>query len=148
MASSDFWQRLSASVASSADWETGLAGDSARGTRGTVKLWMALDVLTVIGAAALATMYELHTGPVAGAKGFVHGTLFHRSSRWILVGLLFGFIVSLVVTSRRLKLYTPTRLTSFLGEQRLSMQACFTSGLILTGALYLVRADNIPRSVF
>ncbi len=147
MASSDFWQRLSASVTSSADWEAGLAGDSARGTRGTIKLWMALDILTVIGAATLATMYELHTGPVAGAKGFVHGTLFRGGSRWILIALLCGFIISLVITSRRLNLYVPTRLTSFLHEQRLSMQACFTSGLILTGALYLVRGYEVPRSI-
>jgi exopolysaccharide biosynthesis polyprenyl glycosylphosphotransferase len=147
MASSDFWQRLSASVASTADWEAGLSGNTARGTRGTIKLWMVLDILTVIGAATLATMYELHTGPVAGAKGFVHGTLFHGSSRWILLGLLFGFIISLLVTSRRLNLYVPTRLTSFLHEQRLSLQACLTSGLLLTGALYLVRGYEIPRSI-
>jgi hypothetical protein len=92
MASSDFWQRLSASVASSADWE---AGPSASPARGTVRLWMALDILTVVGAAALATMYELHTGPVAGARHFWHGTLFHGSSKWILLGLLCGFLFSL-----------------------------------------------------
>src|SRR5579863_5807427 len=131
MASSDFWQRISASVASSADWEAGLANNSARGTRGTVKLWMALDILTVLGAATLATMYELHTGPVSSARGFWHGTLFHASSRWILLGLLCGFIVALLVTSKRTGLYIPTRQTSFLHEQRLSMQACLTSGLIL-----------------
>jgi exopolysaccharide biosynthesis polyprenyl glycosylphosphotransferase len=147
MASSDFWQRLSASAAFSADWDTGLAGNSAQRFNGTAKLWMALDILTVIGAATLATMYELHTGPVAGAKGFWHGTLFRGSSKWILLGLLCGFIFSLVITSKRLNLYVPTRLTSFLHEQRLSMQACFTSGLLLTGALFLVHADNIPRSI-
>jgi len=147
MASSDFWQRLSASVASSADWEAGLANNSARVSRGAVKLWMALDILTVIGAAALATMYELHTGPVSSARGFWHGTLFHNRSRWILLGLLCGFIIALIFTSKRLYLYAPTRLTSFLHEQRLSMQACLTSGLLLTGALYLFHANNIPRSI-
>jgi exopolysaccharide biosynthesis polyprenyl glycosylphosphotransferase len=147
MASSDFWQRLSTSVATSADWEAGLSGKTARGTRGTIKLWMALDILTVIGAASLATMYELHTGPVAGARGFWRGTLFHVNSKWILLGLLCGFIVALVITSRRHNLYVPTHFTSFLHEQRLSMQACFTSGLLLTGAVYLVHADHIPRSI-
>ncbi|MGP8251734.1 MAG: sugar transferase [Terracidiphilus sp.] len=124
-----------------------MAGNSARGTRGTVKLWMALDILTVIGAATLATMYERHTGPLAGARGLWHGTLFRGSSRWILLGLLCGFIFALVITSRRLNLYAPTRLASFLHEQRLSLQACFTSGLLLTGALYLFHADDIPRSI-
>jgi len=108
---------------------------------------MALDILTVIGAATIATMYELHTGPVDGAKGLWHGTLFHIGSRWILLGLLCGFIFALVITSKRHNLYVPTHLTSFLREQRLSMQACFTSGLLLTGALYLVHADNVPRSI-
>jgi len=144
MASSDFWQRLSASVASSAEWEMGLPGNRARGT---VKLWMALDILTVVGAATLATLYEFHTGPVAGARNFWHGTLFHRRSRWILLALLCGFIFALIITSRRLSLYAPTRLTSFLHEQRLSIQACITSGLLLTGALYLVHADDIPHSI-
>lgn len=147
MASSDFWQRLSASVASSADWEAGLAGNAARGTRGTIKLWMTLDALTVIGAATLATMYELHTGPVAGARGLWHGTLFRVSSRWILLGLLCGFIISLLITSRRLNLYYPTRMSGFLSEQRWSFQACLTSGLLLTGSLYLIHADDIPRRI-
>jgi exopolysaccharide biosynthesis polyprenyl glycosylphosphotransferase len=44
-------------------------------------------------------------------------------------------------------LYAPKRLTSFLHEQRLSVQACFTSGLLLTGTLYLVHAEEIPRTI-
>jgi len=38
-------------------------------------------------------------------------------------------------------------MTNFLHEQRMSAQACLTSGLLLTGALYLVRAEVIPRGV-
>ena len=55
--------------------------------------------------------------------------------------------LTLVVTSRRLHLYSPTRLSSFLHEQRLTVQVCFTSGLLLTGTLYLVRAEDIPRGI-
>jgi exopolysaccharide biosynthesis polyprenyl glycosylphosphotransferase len=65
----------------------------------------------------------------------------------ILLAVLCGFTISLMITSRRLHLYTPTRLTSFLREQKLSVQACFTSGLLLTGTLFLVHADEIPRSI-
>jgi FlaA1/EpsC-like NDP-sugar epimerase len=64
-----------------------------------------------------------------------------------LLALLFGFITALMVTSRRLNLYSPTRLGNLLHEQRLSVQACLTSGLLLTGALYLVKAGDIPRSI-
>ena len=75
---------------------------------------------------------------------FFNGTLFYGRSMWILLGLLCGFATALIVTSRRLNLYSPTRLSSFLHEQRLTVQVCFTSGLLLTGTLYLVRAEDIP----
>ncbi len=65
----------------------------------------------------------------------------------ILLALLFGFIVSLIITSRRMHLYNPTRLGGYLHEQRLTFQACLTAGLLLTGTLYLVHADDIPRRV-
>ena len=68
----------------------------------------------------LATLYEMHTGPLTGARGFWHGTLIHGRSRGILLALLCGFAVSLILTSRRLNLYTPKRLNNILHEQRLS----------------------------
>jgi lipopolysaccharide/colanic/teichoic acid biosynthesis glycosyltransferase len=108
---------------------------------------MVLDGITVLGSAVIATLYEFHLGPLRGAKDFWHGTLIHGRSMGILLALLCGFTVSLIMTSRRLHLYTPTRLTSFLGEQKLSVQACFTSGLLLTGTLYLVKAGDISRTV-
>ena len=108
---------------------------------------MFLDFLTVLVSAAITTFYERHTNPVVGARAFLNGTLFSGRSMWILLGLLCGFVTSLIITSRRLNLYSPTRLTSFLHEQRLTVQVCFTSGLLLTGTLYLVRAEDIPRGV-
>jgi exopolysaccharide biosynthesis polyprenyl glycosylphosphotransferase len=108
---------------------------------------MVTDALTILGAAILATLYEFHTGPMAGARGFWHGTLIHGRPMWILLALLCGFTVTLVITSKRLHLYSPTRMASILHEQRLSMQACFTAGLLLTGTLYLVHADDIPRGI-
>ena len=134
-------------MASSRDFETSLAGASPRGTRGTARLWMALDIISVVGAAIIATLYELHTGPVAGAKGFWHGTLIFGRSKWILLALLCGFTMALIITSRRLNLYSPTKLASVLLEQRLSVQACFTSGLLLTGSLYVFHANDIPRRI-
>ncbi len=147
MATSEFWQRVSSTVSSSPEWTEGTAGKSSRSSQGAQKFWMFLDAITVLAAAALATLYEFHTGPVAGAKGFWHGTLIHGRSMGILLALWCGFTISLIITSRRLHLYTPTRLSSFLHEQRLSVQTCFTSGLLLTGTLYLVHAQDIPRKV-
>ncbi|MGD0547827.1 MAG: sugar transferase, partial [Terracidiphilus sp.] len=54
---------------------------------------------------------------------------------------------SLIVISRRLNLYSPTRLSNVLQEQRLSIQACLTSGLLLTGTLYLLHAEDISRAI-
>jgi exopolysaccharide biosynthesis polyprenyl glycosylphosphotransferase len=39
------------------------------------------------------------------------------------------------------------RLTNHLQEQRLSAQACLVSGLLLTGTLYLIHAEAVPRSI-
>src|SRR6202021_2352147 len=78
---------------------------------------------------------------------FWRGTLIRGESMGILTGLIVGFTVTLIVISRSLHLYTPTRLTSHLLEQRLSVQACLISGLLLTGTLYLIKGEEIPRSV-
>jgi exopolysaccharide biosynthesis polyprenyl glycosylphosphotransferase len=147
MATSDFWQRVSASVAPSSDWVAETASSSSRSSQGKVKLWILLDLLTVVASAAVATIYERHTGPVVGARAFYHGTLFNGRSMWILLAMLCGFAAVLVVSSRRMHLYSPERLNSFLNEQRLTVQVCFTSGLLLTGTLYLVRAEDIPRGL-
>jgi exopolysaccharide biosynthesis polyprenyl glycosylphosphotransferase len=147
MATSDFWQRVSSSASSSPEWAGEPATDSVRAPQDAVKVWMMLDALTILASAVLATLHEMHTGPLTGAKGFWHGTLIHGRSMGILLAMLCGFTVSLIITSRRLNLYMPLRLTSFLHEQRLSVQACLTSGLLLTGTLYLVHAQDIPRSI-
>jgi exopolysaccharide biosynthesis polyprenyl glycosylphosphotransferase len=148
MASSDFWQKLTPSLVPAAEWESSVSSVApARGTRGSAKLWMVADVLTVVGAAAVATLYKFQTSPLDGARNFWYGTLFQGRSMWILLALLCSFTVSLIMISRRLHLYTPTRMPSFLHEQRMSAQACFTAGLLLTGTLYLVKADDIPRGI-
>ena len=108
---------------------------------------MLLDAVTVVGAAILATLYEFKLSPIAEVRYFWHGTLIRGRSMSILLGLLCMFIFALIVISRRLHLYTPTRLGGYLHEQRLTVQACFTAGLLLTGTLYLVHADDIPRRI-
>jgi exopolysaccharide biosynthesis polyprenyl glycosylphosphotransferase len=108
---------------------------------------MFLDAITILVSAMLATLYRMHAGPLASARGFWHGTLIHHRSMGILLALLCLFAISLMITSRRLKLYSPTRLSNILDEQRLSVQACLTSGLLLAGTLYLVHAEDIPRSI-
>jgi len=148
MATSESWQKVSTPASSSPEGSEGAAGEpAARRSRGLTKLWMVLDGLTVLAAAVLATTYELHTGPLAGARDFWHDTLIYGRSKGILLALLCGFTFVLIVISQRLHLYAPERMTSFLHEQRLSVQACLTSGLLLTATLYLLRAQDIPRRI-
>jgi exopolysaccharide biosynthesis polyprenyl glycosylphosphotransferase len=147
MATSEFWQRVSETVSPTPENSEGPAGDSTRKSRGMAKLWMVLDALTVLVAAVVATVWELHTGPWAGAKGFWYGTLIYGRSKGILLALLFEFTLAIIAISRRLHLYNPERLGSFLHEQRLSVQACLTSGLLLTATLYLLQAQDIPRRI-
>jgi len=147
MATSDFWQRVSTSVTASSEWNAEAPANLPRSSQGRITFWICLDLLTILVSAVIVTTYERHTTPVNGARALYHGTLFYGRSMWILLGLLCGFAASLVASSKRLNLYTPTRLGSFLHEQRLTVQVCFTSGLLLTGSLYLVRAEDIPRRI-
>ena len=146
MATSDFWQKVSSSV-SSPEWSAGVTAAGQRSTVRTSRLWMILDVLTVLAAATLATLFYFGIGPVAGVKQFYHGTLIEGRSMSLLLALLSGFTVALILISRQLHLYTPARLNGFLHEQRLTVQACFTAGLLLTGTIYVIQATNIPRSI-
>jgi len=140
MATSEFWQRVSGSALSSPRREERSADGLLRISSSKGRLWIVLDVITVVVSASLAMVYKFHTTPVDEVKGFWHGTLIHGRSMGILLALLCVFTVSLIMTSRRIHLYTPVRLTSFLHEQRLSVQACLYSGLLLTGTLYLIHA--------
>ena len=147
MATSNFWQRTSPPP-SSPEWtENSAAVGQQRTARGSVGMWMFLDAVTVFGAALVACITQLHTGPIDSAISFLHGNLIAGQSTGILSALLIGFTVTLVVISRQLHLYHPIRLTTHLHEQRLSVQACLVSGLLLTGTLYLIRAEGIPRGL-
>jgi hypothetical protein len=113
MATSEFWQRVSASVTSPSHWVTDTGAAPARRSEGKVQFWMLLDFLTVFVSAAIATILGRQITPVAGARYLYHGTLFYGRSMWILLALLCGFALALVVSSKRLNLYNPTRLGSF-----------------------------------
>ena len=64
----------------------------------------------------------------------------------ILLALLCGFTLALIVTSRRLHLYTPARL-AISARAEGKRAGMFHRGLLLTGTLYLVHAEDIPRSI-
>jgi exopolysaccharide biosynthesis polyprenyl glycosylphosphotransferase len=142
MTISDFWQNIHSSFATS-QRRVEPVPTNARSWQRTVKTWVVADVVTVLISAAVALAYERHTGAVAG--DIAHGTLIRGRSLGVLFALLGGFTFSLLITNKRLNLYTPRRLASLLHEQAASVRACFSSGLLLTGMLYVIHAQDIPR---
>src|SRR5246127_4551116 len=69
------------------------------------------------------------------------------ASPWLSLFYLCWFILSLILVSRRMHLYAPIQLRNTLHDQRLTIQACLTAGLLLSGALYLGRGQEISRGV-
>jgi exopolysaccharide biosynthesis polyprenyl glycosylphosphotransferase len=146
MATPEFRERISSSSLFPPPAQQG-QDRYARDASARERFWITLDLITIFGAALLATLFRAQAGPVAGVRGFWHGTLIHGRPMGILLALVSGFAVALIMTSRRLHLYTPKRLRGLLHEQRLSVQACMISALVLTGTLYLIKAEDIPRSI-
>ncbi len=148
MATSEFWQRISAAPPAPAqDWSEGTTANHQRTARGSVGMWMILDAFTVLGAALVSVMIELNLEPLQILRLFWRGRLITGVSITEQVALLLGFMATIIGISRSLNLYTPTRLANHLHEQRLSFQACLVSGLLLTGTLYLIKGQTVPRSV-
>jgi exopolysaccharide biosynthesis polyprenyl glycosylphosphotransferase len=150
MATSEYLQRLAVSSSN----EHGNASPSqstsvgTRANRGSAVLWITADAATVIVALAIALRVAFGVSPIAGSMILYHlTTKGHDSPAALLVGFLGWYIVTLVVISKRYHLYSPRRISSLLHEQRLSVQASLTAGLLLTGALYLVHAESVSRSV-
>lgn len=108
---------------------------------------MVWDGVTVVGATTLATLFEYHMGLIAGARHFIHGTLIRANSDALLISLLCGFILAFIYFSRRFGLYSPRGIQSSLYEQRLTIQACFSAGLLLIAAIYFLRVPGIPRTI-
>jgi exopolysaccharide biosynthesis polyprenyl glycosylphosphotransferase len=101
-------------------------------------LWMLGDVFIVLAALMIAVRGWLGEGLFGADSPYRTNIMFHNHPT-ILLGCLGWFMVSLVLVSKRYHLYGPLQMRNALHEQRLTIQACLTAGLLLSGALYLVR---------
>ena len=149
MATSEFRHRMFASGATPG-WVGGALEKSPPNTPSAsklCKLWMVLDGITVYAAAFFATVWELRTIPIQSVNGLLRETVIQGRPIGILLALLSGFTLSLLLTGLRLHLYHPARLAGIFHEQRLTLQACLTSALFLTGTTYLIDASDIPRGI-
>src|SRR5215469_6974355 len=101
MATSEFWQRLAAPMASSHEGEAGVAAEGALPRRSGARIWMVSDALTVLFAAIAATMFELRTDAVSGVRELWRGALIQNGPMWTLLALLCGFTAALILISKR-----------------------------------------------
>lgn len=108
-------------------------------------LWALADVLCVLLAAALAV--RVYLGEFLGENTILKTQGMFVAAPAVSVMCLCGFIVALVLVSRRMHLYAPIQLRNTLHDQRMTIQACGTAGLLLSGALYFVRGEIISRGV-
>ena len=120
---------------------------TAKSTRSTVVMWILTDVSTV--CVALLIAFRLTFGGVLPGLHAVHASASNlpafRHPGALLLSFLIWFIAGLVMISRRYHLYEPLRVTSALHEQRVTLQACITAGLLLTGGLYVIHGEIVSR---
>jgi exopolysaccharide biosynthesis polyprenyl glycosylphosphotransferase len=70
-----------------------------------------------------------------------------QSSQHLLVFYFFWFAACLIFITRSYGLYGPIQNRSGLHELRMTIQACFTSGLLLCGTLFLSNGNSVSRLV-
>src|ERR1700723_1192698 len=109
-------------------------------------LWILGDVLIVLAALMIAVRGWLGEGFFDADSPYRTNIMFHNHPT-LLMGCLLWFILSLILVSKRYHLYGPMQLRNTLHEQRLTVQASLTAGLLLSGSLYLVRGEIISRGV-
>ncbi|MEI9979649.1 MAG: hypothetical protein WDN23_11755 [Edaphobacter sp.] len=108
-------------------------------------VWASVDMLTVVAAAMLALRFRVETPPEVSTL-HVLPHLIH-SSPGLLPFYIGWFGVCLVFFTRSYGLYGPIQNRSGLHEQRMTVQAALTSGLLLCGTLYLSSGEAISRVV-
>ncbi|MBS1813981.1 MAG: sugar transferase [Acidobacteria bacterium] len=109
----------------------------------TVAAWAGLDVVTAFIAAFLALR--------------VRQTAFqspHLTHELVLAGSLSSFLIyvawfsiCLIFFTRSYNLYGPIESRSGINEQRLTVQATLTAGLIVCGTLYITHGEGVSRLV-
>ena len=122
------------------------AGDGAGRQKPSISsiVWAGLDIASALLAGLLAFQIRLEN-EFSVPPGVV-ASIRHVAPRNIAITLLV-FGVYLVLVSRLFGLYHPGETHSGLHEQRMTMQAVLTAGLLLCGTLYLSRAYAISRIV-
>ena len=108
-------------------------------------VWASLDILTVVIAAILALRIRVLVPDEVPAL-YVVPQLLHSTPPMMFFYIAW-FAVCLVFLTRSYGLYGPIHNRGGLHEQRMTIQATFTAGLLLCGTLYLSSGEAISRVV-
>jgi exopolysaccharide biosynthesis polyprenyl glycosylphosphotransferase len=111
----------------------------------TSSVWASLDMLTVVVAAMLALRFRVATPADVSTLNVLPHLI--ESSPNLLPFYIGWFGVCVVFFTRSYGLYGPIQHRSGLHEQRMTVQASLTSGLLLCGTLYLSSGESISRVV-
>ncbi|HEX4576891.1 MAG TPA: sugar transferase, partial [Edaphobacter sp.] len=108
-------------------------------------MWASVDMLTVVVAAVLALRFRVATPSNVSSLNVLPHLI--QSSPNLLFFYIGWFGVCLIFFTRSYGLYGPIQHRSGLHEQRMTVQAALTSGLLLCGTLYLSNGEAISRIV-
>jgi exopolysaccharide biosynthesis polyprenyl glycosylphosphotransferase len=111
----------------------------------TSSVWASVDMLTVVVAAVLALRFRVATPSNVSSLDVLPHLI--ESSPNLLFFYIGWFGVCLIFFTRSYGLYGPIQHRSGLHEQRMTVQAALTSGLLLCGTLYLSNGVAISRIV-
>jgi exopolysaccharide biosynthesis polyprenyl glycosylphosphotransferase len=111
----------------------------------TSSVWATVDMLTVAVAAMLALRFRVVTPSDVSTLHVLPHLI--QSSPNLLFFYIGWFGVCLIFFTRSYGLYGPIQHRSGLHEQRMTVQAALTSGLLLCGTLYLSNGEAISRVV-
>ena len=111
----------------------------------TIMVWAMLDFMSALLAGFIA--FRIRLDPVV--KPTTHTVLRHLEATAPLVSIayLLVFSVYLVLFARLFGLYRSQDVRSGLNEQRMTLQATLTSGLMLCGTLYVMKQYSVSRLV-
>ena len=111
----------------------------------TSSVWASLDMLTVALASLLALRFRVFTPADVPTLHVLPHLI--RSSPEMLFLYIGWFGICLIFFTRSYGLYGPIQNRSGLHEQRMTIQATLTAGLLLCGTLYLSNGEEISRIV-
>lgn len=110
----------------------------------TSLIWASLDLLTALIAGIIAL--RLHGAPPGGITTLFFAPELFQTAPHILLLYISWYALCLIFFSRSYGLYGPVQNRSGLHEQRMTIQASLTAGLILCGTLYLSKGSAVSRT--